>query len=158
MAKKMVIPWELKADIRIKGWASVFKGLMYAVREEYGAAAALKMYERLCTMDDRIKNLTKTILEIFKIEGDDAETIAKWWEIYFELTGMEHTWPERSKTSSRMKITKCPFQTEPKDISDWVLSFVNIVAETINPKATYERPKGMCAGDQYCEYVFKIEE
>ncbi len=70
----------------------------------------------------------------------------------------EYTILERSKTINRIKVTKCPWKTEPKDISDWVLIFNNIVNKTINPKATLERPKAMCAGDSYCEYVWKIEE
>ncbi|MFX1519833.1 MAG: hypothetical protein ACFFCD_07925 [Promethearchaeota archaeon] len=158
MTKKMVIPWELKADIRIKGWASILKGLMYEIREEYGAAAAMEIYERLCKRDDRVKNLTKSILEIFKIEGNDAETIGMWWNIYWELTGMEGTTLEQSKTINKNRITKCPFKTGYKDLSDWVIPFIDIITKTINPKATFERPIGMCAGDPYCEYVFKIKE
>ena len=46
----------------------------------------------------------------------------------------------------------------PGDVSVWVLPFYITVAKTINPKATVERPKGMCAGDSHCEYIFKIEE
>jgi len=158
MAKKLVIPWELKADIRMKGWASILKGLMYEIQEEFGALAALKMYERLCKREDRIKNLTNSIIEIFKIEGDDAETISKWWDIYWELTGIEGSTLELSKTFWRCRITKCPFKTEPKDISKWVLPMINIIAKTINHEVTVERPIGMCEGDPYCEYVYKVED
>ena len=33
---------------------------------------------------------------------------------------------------------------------DAEIRFDNIVVKTINPKTTFERPKGMCAGDPYC--------
>ena len=158
MTKKMVIPWELKADFRLKGWTSILKGFLYAIREEYGADAALKMYERVSEMGDRHKNLTNTIRTIFKIEGNDAETIAKWFDIWLELCGYEYTILERSKTVTRFKVTKCPFKTGYEDISDWELIFRNNISKAINPKATVERLKGMCVGDPYCEHVFKIEE
>ena len=158
MAKKIVIPWELKYDFAIKSNASVLKGLLYAIREEYGAAVVLKLYEKCCTMDDRIKKLTNKLLTIFKLEGNDAETIAEWFDIWNKLCGHEYTILERSKTISKVKYTNCPWKTVYKDISDWALSYVNIVAKTINPKAATERPKAMCAGDPYCEYIYKIEE
>ena len=158
MAKKMVIPWELKYKFAMGAYASGWKGWLYSVREECGAATTLKIYERLQKLDDRIKNITETILKVFELEGNDCETIATWFDIWSELCGFEYTLPERSKTISRWKVTKCPFKTEPKDISSWALIFVNLVAKTINPKATVERPIGMCAGDSYCEYFMKIEE
>ena len=158
MAKKMVIPWELKYKFAMGGYVSVIKGFLYAIREKYGATAALEIYERVCTMDDRTKKFTNSILEIFKIEGNDAETIEKWYDIYQELNGIEYATLELSKTFLRRKIIKCPWKTEPRDISDWALIFHgNIVTKTINPKAILERPKAMCVGDPYCEYVWRIE-
>ena len=158
MAKKRVIPWELKYKFAMGGWAAFLKSYHYLIREKYGADAALEMYERSCTMDNRVKNFTKTLLQIFNLEGNDAETIKQWFEIWAELIGQESITLELSKTSSRVKITKCPYKTEPKDISDWCKIFTDIVYKTINPKATLERPKGMCAGDPYCEFVTGIEE
>jgi rhodanese-related sulfurtransferase len=107
---------------------------------------------------DRVKNMANTLKEVFKIEGNDAEAIAKSREIIWELIGTDHTWLERSKTICRAKITKCAWQTEPKDISDWPLIYNSIIAKNINPKASVERPKAMCAGDPYCEYIYRIEE
>ncbi|WP_287583750.1 hypothetical protein [Candidatus Borrarchaeum sp.] len=158
MTKKRVIPWELKYKFAMGGWAAYLKAYHYAIREKYGADAALEIYERISTMDDRAKKGTQTLLNIFNLEGNDIETIRKWWEIWWELIGIEGTWLEQSKTCLRNKITKCPYKTEPKDISDWALIFCDINAKTINPKATCERPKGMCARDPYCEYVWIIEE
>ena len=109
-------------------------------------------------MGDRIKNLTNFFLTTFKLEGNDCETIGKWWDIWNELMGQETIILERSKTINRARITKCPVKTEYKDINEWDLIFNNIVAKTINPKITVERPKGMCAGDPYCEFIYKIEE
>ena len=158
MAEKMEIPWETKYKFAMGGYSGVAKGFLELIREEYGAAAALKMYEKLIKKDDRVKNLTNTILTAFKLEGNDAETIGKWYDIFFELFGLEYTTLERSKTILRNKITKCPFKIEPKDISDWCKIFSNMAVKTINPKATFEGLKAMCAGDPYCEAVVKIEE
>ena len=47
MAKKVSIPWELKYKFAQGGWTTLLKGFLYEIREEYGAAAALKIYERL---------------------------------------------------------------------------------------------------------------
>jgi hypothetical protein len=109
-------------------------------------------------MDDRIPNFVKTVQQIFNLEGNDVETIAEWWEIWWELVGIEATILEQSKTFSRTKYTKCPYKTEPKDINNWCKLFGNIVTKTLNPKATLERHKGMCAGDSHCEFLLKIEE
>ena len=156
MAKKLVIPVDFKYDFAMRSYANLHRAYLYAIREKYGAAAALEIYESTCKT--RLKGLTNNLLNIFNIEGNDAETIAKWWDIFWELTGGEWTWPERSKTIVRWKLTKCAFKLEPKDISDWCKHFADNVVKTINPKATSDRLKGMCAGDPYCEYVWKIEE
>lgn len=158
MSKEIVIPSELKLDFFKTAYNSVHKGYLYAIREECGAATALKVYERLCKMGDRIKNLTNFFITTFKIEGNDCETIGKWWDIWNELMAQETIILERSKSINRARITKCPVKTDYDDISDWALIFCEIVNKTINPKAITERPKGMCAGDSYCEYVYKIEE
>ena len=158
MAKKMAIPWELKYNYAMGGWASLLKGFLYEIREEYGAAKALTIYERLCKRDDRVKNMTNTIKNVFKLEGNDAETIGKWWEIWSEINDQEYVMLEQSKTIRINKITKCPWKTGIKDICDWSLPFTDIIIKAINPKATFERPKAMCAGDPHCEYIFRIEE
>jgi hypothetical protein len=157
-APKRGLPWELIADFRMTAYRNALRGFLYVIREEFGADTALRLYERLCTMDDRIKNLTKTLLKIFQIKGTDAETWAQFWDIWIEICGFQATWLERSKTKSRLKVTKCPFQVGYKDISGWALIWMNIVNETINPQGIFERPKEMCAGDPYCEYIYKIEE
>jgi len=154
----MAIPWELKYKYALGGWTSIFKGFMYEIREKYGEAEAIEMYERLCKRDDRVKNMTNALKDVFNIEGQDAETIAKWHDIWHELCGYEYNWLERSKSIARIKITKWPFKLAPKDINDHSLRYENIVTKTINLKATVERPKAMCAGNPYCEYVWKIED
>ena len=157
-APKRGLPCEIKLDYALGGYSGIVKAFLYVIREEYGAAAALKLKERVDRLDDRVKRFTNVLLKIFNIEGNDAETIGEWWDIFAELTGQEVTILERSKTIERRKITKCLWKTEPKDLFGWNFPFVNLVAKTINPKATVDRPKGMCAGDPYCEYVYKIEE
>ena len=158
MTTQLTIPWDLKYKFAMGGWTSNLKGFMYAIREKYGATAALEIHEKLCKRADRVKNMTNAILNVFQLEGNDAETMGKWWDLYFEICGIEGTILERSKTIARTKITKCPFKTDPKDLSEWVLIWFNLVVKTINPKATVERPIGMCAGDPHCEYIFKLEE
>jgi hypothetical protein len=158
MTQRISIPLDLKYDLAIRAYTSIHRGYLYAIREECGAVTALKIYERLINMGDRIKNLTTTVLKAFKIEENDVEAIAKWYDIWFELTGIEGTWTERSKTISIIKVTKCPFRTGYEDISEWCLTLFDLISKTINPKVILERPKGMCAGDPHCEYIFKIEE
>jgi hypothetical protein len=159
VVKELVIPWKLKYDIAFKGWVSSLRGYFHAVREKYGATISLEMYERMCRMGDRIKNAANKFRTIFNIEGNDATTIGDVIAIWLQLSGIEYTIPEHSKAISRHLITKCPWATDYKDISDWDLNtFVSIVAKTINSKATVEQHKNMCAGDSYCEFVYKIEE
>ena len=156
--RKVGVPWELKYKLAMTGWVSNHKGWLYAVRDKYGADKALEIYARFQTMGDRVKNLTNTFRTIFNIEGNDATTIGKCWDVWNELIRQEYTILERSKTIDRRKITRCPWKTEPRDISDWSLTLRGLMAKIINPKATIERPKAMCAGDPYCEYVGKIED
>ena len=158
MSKKIGIPCEFKYKLFRTGWTTMNKGLMYEIREKYGAAEALEIFERFYKRDDRTKNLTNMLRTIFKIEGNDIEAINKWFNIWGELCEQEATTLGRSKTLWRYKITKCPWKTVYKDISDWCKIWCDIVVKTINPKATQERPIEMCAGDPYCEYVWKIEE
>ena len=158
MAENVEIPWETKYKFAMGGYSGAVKGFLELIREEYGAAAALKIFEKYVNKDDRVKNLTNIILTAFKLEGNVAETIGKWFDIWLEICGAEYTTLERSKTINRIKVTACPFKTESKDISNWEPIFSNIVVKTINPKAALELTKTMCAGDPYCEVVHKIEE
>jgi len=159
VAEKMPIPMEAKYQFSIGGWAdTAHRGWLYALREKYGAAAALENFERVCNEGDRVKMLTTTILTIFNPKGNDAETIGEVLDIWDELIGYESSILERSPTINRRKVIKCPFKTGYKDISEWNLPFINILTKTINPKATVERPKGLCAGDPNCEFIFTIEE
>jgi hypothetical protein len=157
-AKKLEIPRELKYNFAMRGWTSNHKNWLYALREKFGAAAAVDIYERFNEMGARIKNWTNTIRTIFKLEGNDCETIGKCWELWHMLGGQEFTVLERSKTIDRQRITKCPWKTEYKNISEWCNRFNPVIGRTINPKATWEMYSCMCAGDPYCEAVVKIEE
>ena len=159
MSKKIGIPWELKYKYVRGMMTTLFKGVMYVIREKFGAATALEIAERFWKYDDRIKNMTITLKDVFKIEGNNIEAIQKWWETYWEITGMEGTWLEVTKTYYKLRITKCPWSIpDPKDISGWSKILVGIINKAINQKATTERPKGMCAGDPHCEYIVRIEE
>ncbi len=62
------------------------------------------------------------------------------------------------KHSGEIKWLSVEFKQKYEDISDNSLILLDIIYKTINPKVTVERPKAMCAGDPYCEYVWKLEE
>lgn len=156
---KRGLPWELKYNYVRGQMTTLFKGFLYAIREEYGAAAALKIVEKMWKFKDRVKNMVNTLLNVFEIEGNDVETLSEFWDVYWEIQGTEAIILERSKTSGRAKITKCPWSTpDPKDINIWCEIWVDTVSESINHKISNKRLKGMCAGDPYCEYVLKLEE
>lgn len=157
-APKKGLSWAQKYDFAMRHYTDFIKGFLYAAREKYGAAEALNIYTRVCKMDNRVKNLVNAIRKIFKIEGNDAEAIGLWWDIWHELCGQEATILERSKTINRDRITKCPWKTKHKDISDWAFIFTEIGNKAFNEKTTFERPKAMCAGDPYCEYIYTIED
>ena len=147
---------EFKYDFALGGWTSFSKASLYSAREKYGAVAALELHKRHCEIDDFVKNLITTIQTIFNLKGYDTVTIGEVLDVWDELTGIESTILERSKTINRRKITKCLWKTDPIDVSDWNLAFMNILTKAINPEVTFERPKAMCAGDPYCEYVWKL--
>jgi len=86
MAKKMEIPypapkrglpWELKYKFVSGMLTTLFKGFMYVIREKFGAATALELAERMWKFDDRLKNMTNTLKDIFNIEGNDIEALMK---------------------------------------------------------------------------------
>jgi hypothetical protein len=158
MTKEVVIPWELKYKFVRGMLTTLFKGFMYLIREKFGAATALEIHEQINKMDDRIQNMTDTLRNVFNIEGNDAEAITKWYDIFNELIGIEYSVLERSKTIARRRIIKCPWATEPKDISDWCFNLQRIIYNSINPKAIIERPIAMCSGDPYCEFITRLEE
>ena len=156
---KRGLPWELKYKYVQGQMTTLFKGFLYAIREEYGADAALKIVEKMWKFKDRVKNMINTFLNVFKIEGNDCEALGEFWDVYFEIHGHEAIILERSKTISRTKITKCPWSSpDPKDISSWCGIWTSTVSESINPKISGKRLKGMCAGDPYCEYIARLEE
>jgi hypothetical protein len=139
MTRKIGVSLEFKYEIALKGWCSMIAGFLYVIREEFDAATALKLIEKLFKRDDRVKNLTNNLRTIFKIEGNDAKTMLDWFETFHEILGTEYTIPEQSKTIFRQKITKCPFKTGYKDVSEWCKIWSDIVYKTINPKAIYWR-------------------
>ena len=156
---KRGLPWELKYKYVRGQMTTLFKGFLYAIREEYGADAALKIAEKMWKFKDRLKNMVNTFLNVFKIEGNDCETIGGFWDVYWEITGIEAIILERSKTYTEVKVTKCPWSTpDPKDINVWCEIWANTINKSINPKSSSKRPKGMCAGDPYCEHITRLEE
>ena len=81
-ASKRGLTCEMKLDFNKGGYTSFVKGFISAIRERYGAAAALEMYDKVMKMEDRIKNMTITIKNGFQLQGNDAETIGEWFDIY----------------------------------------------------------------------------
>jgi hypothetical protein len=158
MVKKIGIPCEFKLQLVMTAYSTMLKGFVYEIRERFDAATALELLQSFFNRDDRVKNLTNFIKKVFKIEGNDVESISKWFEIWSEITGSENIILETSKTFGRNRIIKCPFKMGYKDLSDWCVNWIAIIYETLNPKATIEAIKLMCAGDPYCEFVSKIEE
>jgi len=157
MAEKLEIPWETKYKFAVGGYHAAITGFLSLISEEFGADATYKLYERFCKENDRIKHLVEIIQNVFKIDGNDLDAVGKWWDIFYELYGTEAQDLEQSTTLTRNKITKCPWKIEGKGIDDWCMIFSDIVYETINPKATIEKVKGMCNGDSYCEFVSKLK-
>jgi hypothetical protein len=137
MTEKISIPLLLKHEFTMRMYSSLIKGFLYAIREKYGADASLELYERVCTMDDRVRKLTHSILDVFQLKGNDIETITNWFRIFWELTGYDITLLEQSNKMSRVKITKYPFKTEPEDLSNWPKIFTFIVTKTINPRINF---------------------
>jgi hypothetical protein len=156
-APKRGLPAELKFDYALGGWTDVHKGLLHTLRQKYGAKASLEVFERVCNMNDNVKNLTRAFQTVFNLLGNDCETIGQVLDVWDEFTGTESTILERSKTTNRRKVTSCPWKVGDNDFSTWFLPFFNIITATINPLATLERPKAMCAGDPYCEYIWKLK-
>ena len=54
---KRGLPIELKYDWAMGGFADINRGFLYAIREKYGAAATLEIYEMFCKMGDRVKKI-----------------------------------------------------------------------------------------------------
>ncbi len=46
MAKKLVIPWELKYNFAMEQYANCRKELFYVIRDEFDADTALMLYEK----------------------------------------------------------------------------------------------------------------
>lgn len=155
---KRGIPWELKYKYAIDGYSAILKAFMYGIREKYGAQAAIEMKERIDNMDNRVRRFVTGVIKIFNIEGNDATTIGEVFDVWNELCGQDVIVLERSKTTNSVKVNKCPWTTEPKDLSGWCNSFMNLVGKTINPKTTLEFPQSLCAGDTSCDIVWKIKE
>jgi hypothetical protein len=157
---KRGIPWEFKYRFVRGQQITLLKGFMRAIRTKFDAATAFEIYKMVGTTDERNKKMTTTLRDVFKIKGNDIEAMMTWWEIFYELLGIEATWLEVTNKIARYKVTVCPWSTpDPEDISGgYCFIFEDFVNKIINPKATTERPKGMCAGDPYCEYIYKIEE
>ena len=65
MVKKVAIPLEFKYDFVLGAWTTILKGFLYAIRKKYGAVAALEIFERVCKMDDRNRNMIKSLMKIF---------------------------------------------------------------------------------------------
>jgi hypothetical protein len=107
---------------------------------------------------DRVKNVAKLIQKIFNLNGNDCETIGEVLDVWDELCGYESAILERSPTINRRKVTKCPWKVKYKDIGNYAWYFKDQMGKGVNPKATLELQKKMCAGDSYCDYIWRIEE
>ena len=157
-APKRGIPWDLKYNFAMKGFEDFFRGLMYAIREKYGAAVTLEIFDRWVNDGDRVKDLTNNLRTIFDLKGNDCVTIGEVLDVWDEVCGYESFVIERSPTIYRRKVTKCPWTVKYKDVGNYAWYFKDQMGKGVNPKATLEMPKKMCAGDSYCDYIWRIEE
>jgi hypothetical protein len=157
-APKRRLSFEQKYDFVMSGNEHFFRGWLYAIRAKHGAAAVLDSYAMMCKEGDRIKNMTNALRKIFNLYGNDATTIGELLDVWDEIWKYETTILERTPTINRRIVTKCIWKVDYKDIGNYAFTIKEIMGKTVNPKAAFERPKGMCVGDPYCEYIWRIEE
>jgi hypothetical protein len=81
-----------------------------------------------------------------------------------EVHGIEVT-REASESEIRTKFTKCPWHEAANAMEmpeDWRFcdsghtAFTTSMYKGLDPKATYELPKAMSAGDSFCEGISKL--
>jgi hypothetical protein len=95
-------------------WTAWLKAYHYAIREKYGTDAALEIYERTCKMDDRIKSFTNAVLKAFELEGNDAETIGAWWDLWHNSMGRKVLYLNGLKKSIELKSLSVRLKQSPK--------------------------------------------
>jgi predicted hydrocarbon binding protein len=142
-------------------------GVWFLVCEE------LYDFDTALNLDDEVwrrfaKILAKRVKRMFNIEGDDTRTVADTIILRWTIEKWKFEVIEYSPKRSVLRVLTCPWleglkrshreKFAPKICDPVCETVYHSWSEAINPKIKVEKPKKMGEGDEYCDFIFMLED
>ena len=152
-------------SMMIASWASTtesFAGVSYEVPWEKWLAGMKPFCQALAGQG------TKTLIENFKIPGNDCTTVAKAHHISVDAMGFKpeiiEMTPEKAVVHEKRcwHAELCP-SIFPKLLDVPVEKFTctyfdEAIGTTVNPKITFRHGETLCKGGKVCEHIWELKE
>jgi hypothetical protein len=114
------------------------------------------------------KILAKRVKKMFSIEGDDARTAVDTLVLRWTMEKWKFEVVEYGSKRSVLRVLSCPWlegfkrsnreKFAPKICDPVCETVYHSWSEAINPKIKLEKPKKMGEGEEYCDFVFTLED
>ena len=111
---------------------------------------------------------TKTVIENFKIPGNDCTTAAKAHNIMVDVLGFKPKVIEMTPEKAVVHETECPMVEACKSIFPKYLDFPvekmvctandEAMGKAVNPKITFRHGETICKGGKVCEHIWELKE
>jgi hypothetical protein len=167
------VPPEVKLEIAlsslwsmlIASWASTadsFAGVSYGVPFEKWVAGTKPWCQALAGQG------TKTLIENFKIPGNDCTTVAKAHQISVDAMGFKPEIIEMTPEKAVVHEKRCWFAELGPSIFPKYLDlpveklgctiFDEAIGKTVNPKIAHRRGETICKGGKVCENIWELKK
>ena len=173
MTEDIVVPPEVQREIALSSlwsillatWASTadsFAGVSYGVPWDKWISGWITSAHALSGQG------TKTLIENFKIPGNDCTTVAKAHHISVDAMGFEPEIIEMTPEKAVVHEKRCwvselapvifPKMLDIPVEKNYCTYFDEAIGTTVNPKITFRHGETICTGGKVCEHIWELKE
>jgi hypothetical protein len=167
------VPPEVKHQIAVNSLWSIIVSIWASTVDSFaGVSYAIPFEKWLENMRPHTQALAapgvKSIIENFKIPGNDCTTVAKVHHIMVEAMGFDPEIIEMTPEKAVVHERKCPtvdacklmfpkYLDAPLDEMACTV-FDETIGTTVNPNITFRKGKTICQGGTVCEHIWELKK
>ena len=154
-------PYEMRLKVcagTLNKYLALYSVGMY---EKFGEEG-LKLIEKIWS-DMAEKNFPKSF-EKMGFKGNGPKELAEWFAKADALIGYPTDFFVISENKAGFRITKCPWFNKPHPAGEKICcngatgGYERKAAQLLNPKIKFYMTKNFHKGDNFCEFIFEIQE
>jgi hypothetical protein len=167
------VPPEVKHQIAVNSLWSIIVSIWASTIDSFaGVSYAIPFEKWLTNMRPHTQALAtpgvKSIIENFKIPGNDCTTVAKVHQIMVDAMGFDPEIIEMTPEKAIVHERKCPTVDACKLMLPKYLDapidkmacsvFDETIGTAINPNITFRKGETICQGGKICEHIWELKK